>query len=317
MHPRNRSIVRPLLSCRRSELRGFLAMRGADFVEDESNADVTIPRNRIRQDLLPQLAGQFNPRVVDILANEAELAREAWEWLESEADRLEAFVPGPPGRPHELDIQQLRSAPPALRRLAVWRAMNRAARGKPISFEHVQAVLRLMNSVRPGSVDVPGHRVERVGPRLVLTNRPEGSSGRRFPTNLFEYPLSIPGEVPLPLVGCALSAETSTGNFVELEAVGSDAAVVRRDLCGRQLRVRNRRPGDRFKPLGVGGRKKLQDFFVDRKVARQRRDTVPLVVDERDRIVWVAGYAIDEAFQVTDPAQAVLVLRLKHLGGPA
>ena len=56
---------------------------------------------------------------------------------------------------------------------------------------------------------------------------------------------------------------------------------------------------------------------MDRKVARQRRDTVPLVVDETDRIVWVAGYGIDEAFRVTDPAQGVLILRLKLLGGSA
>ena len=49
---------------------------------------------------------------------------------------------------------------------------------------------------------------------------------------------------------------------------------------------------------------------MDRKLARDERDRVPLVVDETDRIVWVAGYGIDEAFRVTDPSQAVLVLRL-------
>ena len=68
---------------------------------------------------------------------------------------------------------------------------------------------------------------------------------------------------------------------------------------------------------GIGGRKKLQDFFVDRKVTRDRRDHVPLVVDETDRIVWVAGFGIDDAFRVTGAAQAVLILRLKDLGGPA
>jgi tRNA(Ile)-lysidine synthase len=94
-------------------------------------------------------------------------------------------------------------------------------------------------------------------------------------------------------------------------------AIVRRDLCSGPLRVRNRRPGDRFRPIGVGGHKKLQDFFVDRKVAQQRRDKVPLVVDETNRIVWVAGFGIDEVFRVTDPAQAVLILKLKYLGGPA
>ena len=67
----------------------------------------------------------------------------------------------------------------------------------------------------------------------------------------------------------------------------------------------------RGKVPSLGGRKKLQDFFVDRKVRRADRDRVPIVVDEADRIVWVAGYGIDEAFRVTDPAQAVIILKLR------
>jgi tRNA(Ile)-lysidine synthase len=63
----------------------------------------------------------------------------------------------------------------------------------------------------------------------------------------------------------------------------------------------------------LNGRKKLQDFFVDRRVARDTRDAVPIVVDEHDRIVWVAGYGIDEAFRVTDAAQAVLILKLRRV----
>src|SRR5205823_9740526 len=114
----------------------------------------------------------------------------------------------------------------------------------------------------------------------VLTSRRPGTTGRipsRIP-NFFEYPLSIPGEVPLPSAGCVLSAEVGPAGAEGLQ-MGLDAAmaVVRRDLCSGALRVRNRRPGDRFRPLGVGGQKKLQDFFVDRKVARQRRELVPLV----------------------------------------
>ena len=92
---------------------------------------------------------------------------------------------------------------------------------------------------------------------------------------------------------------------------------MRADLCRGPLAVRNRRPGDRFRPLGLDGQKKLQDFFVDRKIARDTRDGVPLVVDDTDRIVWVAGHGIDEAFRVTDPAQAVIILKLKALGGSA
>jgi tRNA(Ile)-lysidine synthase len=90
-------------------------------------------------------------------------------------------------------------------------------------------------------------------------------------------------------------------------------AIVRGDLCLGPLSVRNRRPGDRFTPIGLPGRKKLQDFFVDRKVARRERDAVPLVVDAADRIVWVAGYGIDEAFRVTNPAQAVVIFKVRRV----
>jgi tRNA(Ile)-lysidine synthase len=90
-------------------------------------------------------------------------------------------------------------------------------------------------------------------------------------------------------------------------------AIVRGDLCLGPLSVRNRRPGDRFTPIGLPGRKKLQDFFVDRKVARRDRDAVPLVVDEADRIVWVAGYGIDEAFRITNPAQAVVIFKVRRV----
>ena len=80
------------------------------------------------------------------------------------------------------------------------------------------------------------------------------------------------------------------------------------------LWVRSRRPGDTFRPLGLGGRKKLQDVFVDRKVPRDRRDRVPLVVDARDRIIWVAGFGPSDDARVTGSTQSVVTLRVKRLG---
>ncbi|MEO8259112.1 MAG: tRNA lysidine(34) synthetase TilS [Acidobacteriota bacterium] len=331
MHPRRGSVVRPLLSSRRRELRAFLAERQASYVEDASNADVSIPRNRVRAELLPLLEERFNPAIVDVLADQAELARETWLWMEAEAGELgctsatppasDAHGPDPPGETARLDVGMLLGAPPALRRFAVWRAMSAAAAGRPIAFRHVEAAIELLESGGAGAIDAPGHRVDLRGGDFVLTSRPAGARGRvpRKIANFFAYPLSIPGEVSLPGTGWVLSAELSPPGPIDLRAFPPDhtVALVRRDLCSGALRVRNRRPGDRFRPIGVGGRKTLQDFFVDRKVSRQRRESVPLVVDESDRIVWVAGYGIDEAFRIADPAQGVLILRLKLLGGSA
>jgi len=77
--------------------------------------------------------------------------------------------------------------------------------------------------------------------------------------------------------------------------------------CGRAVVA----PG----PLGLGHRKKLQDFLVDRKIPREIRDSLPLVVDGEDRIVWVVGESVAEDFRVTEPARGVILLKVRRLGG--
>jgi tRNA(Ile)-lysidine synthase len=330
MYPRNGTIVRPLLACRREELRDWLRARTLAFVEDDTNRDVGIPRNRVRAELVPLLEQRFNPAIVDVLADEADLARELWSWMDSLATELAARLVRPVSdEVREIEVAGLSELPMALRRAVLHRVLSDLAGFRPISFGHVDAAIRLTDQLVDGRVDLPGQRLERIGSRLVLTGRSADTIGRPAAKepNLFRYPLSIPGEVALPQAGCLVSVEPLAGTPREAASAipgsrvrGSssrDTAFVRGDLLAGSLAVRNRRPGDRFRPAGLDGRKKLQDYFVDCKVARDRRDHVPIVVDEADRIVWVAGYEIDEAFRVTDPAQAVLILKLKALGGSA
>lgn len=308
MHPRAGHVIRPLLDCRRAALRAYLAAGAIAFVEDETNADTLIPRNRVRVELLPLLEDRFNPAVVDVLASQAELARGDWEWMLEEV------------RSKKLEVRstaELLAMPRALARLTLWTAMNEAADGRTVSLDHVNAVLELLERPEPGgSIDAPGHVVERIGDRVVLRRGRSGDAGEPD-ANFFRYPLSIPGEVALPEQGIVVSAELGAADAgaAALRATVRNraTAVVAVDGWTAPLAVRNRRPGDRFRPFGLGGQKKLQDFLVDRKVARRDRDRVPLVVDENDRILWVAGHEIDEAFRVTPASRAVLILTLRQV----
>ena len=118
---------------------------------------------------------------------------------------------------------------------------------------------------------------------------------------------------------CVISAEVATrepelAQLGWLEHVGGRTAVVDAATLPAVLGVRSRKPGDRLRPLGLSGHKKLQDLLVDLKVPRAERDVTPLVVDDRDRIIWVAGYAIADDFRVTGQTKSVVILNLRESG---
>jgi tRNA(Ile)-lysidine synthase len=134
--------------------------------------------------------------------------------------------------------------------------------------------------------------------------------------------LSIPGEVTLGNQGWAVSAERvdSVDSVNSMKGAGPGRArggevFVAAEPLALPLAIRSRRRGDRFAPLGLGHRKKLQDFLVDRKIPREMRDSLPLVVDGQDRIVWVVGQSVAEDFRVTEPSRGVILLKARRLGG--
>jgi tRNA(Ile)-lysidine synthase len=313
MHPKSGLVVRPLLETRRSEVRAFLGDRHLAFREDASNSDVTIPRNRIRHELLPLLEDRFMPGIVDVLGREAAIARDDAEYLDAVARDAAARLISKTPAGVEIAADALLGEPRAIASRVVRIAQEMAAQGPPGGFAAAEAILQFVVSKRSGPLDLAGHRVNLRGNRVVLTGR--RGRGTSAPLADFSYLLDIPGEIAVPEAACAISADIRNvpsgrpaSQVWRLTGRG-DEAVIEAGRVVAPLSVRNRRPGDRFRPLGLGGRKKLQDFFVDARVARAERDATPIVVDSTGRIVWVAGHALAEEFRVTDHTRAVVILK--------
>jgi tRNA(Ile)-lysidine synthase len=356
IRPKAGLVIRPLIDESRAELRSFAAERGMDFREDESNAELAIPRNRVRHELLPYLAREFSPNIAEVLAREAELAREDNDRLEIEAIEIASSVvltltpqtmDGRLGSAADLpssaapragalnvvevDVTGLTELHPAVASRVARIALGLLRNGGFIGFDQVQRFLDFARSGKPGSaMSLPGQQAVHMGERVRLQPEPrrdrhsaggidpDGEAGtcsslRKVEERTsFQILLSIPGEVVLPVQRWAVSADWAS--TAESDGQGSLEALVE-GLSG-PLTVRSRRPGDRFRPPGLGGRaKKLQDFFVDRKVPRADRDRVPLVVDRDDRIVWIVGHAVAEGFRATTPSPGVILLKARQLGG--
>jgi tRNA(Ile)-lysidine synthase len=310
IRPRAGRVVRPLLDISRAELRQYAAEHGLGFRDDSSNADVRIPRNRVRLELLPLLS-QFSPAIAATLAREAALAREDEEFLDRLAIESAASIVLVESGNVTVDVAGLTALPPALASRVTRKAVAAAAPGRFIGFQHIDDLLELARSGAEGAAaSLPGVTAVRRGSRIVF-----GIVSDRPFSNSFRFPLSIPGEVAVP--GWALSAARieEPEEVTPPPARGNTAVVAAAPLRG-PLAVRSRRPGDVFRPLGMHGRgRKLQDFLVDRKIARADRVSLPLVVDQDDRIVWVVGQSVAEDFRVTGPKQGVILLKARRLGG--
>ncbi len=135
-------VIRPLIGVTRGEVLEFLRSRGIEWREDASNLDLRFARNRIRHSLLPQLASEWNPRIVDALANLGDLAyEEEVAWTIRERD----------SRQDRLSYERL---PRAEARRAVRRAI-REVKGdlRGIEFGHIESVIEMMDRVRVPGVD--------------------------------------------------------------------------------------------------------------------------------------------------------------------
>lgn len=311
--PRAGRVVRPLLDVTREELREYVAARGIRYRDDATNADVGIPRNRVRHELIPYLQREFSPGIVDVLAREAAIARADEDRLQAEAVDLAASVVLGSRDGARVEVKALMSLPSALAARVARIALSRLAAERFLGFDHIDAFLEFArNGASGAALNLPGQQAVHRGDRIELRTEPS----RREEGTSFEVPLSIPGEVTLSSSGWTISAQPLEAPPPGgLRGRGETVAVAVSALT-LPLAVRNRRPGDRFKPLGMGGAaKKLQDFLVDRKVGRELRDALPLVVDGADRIVWVVGQAVGEDFRVTEPSRGVILLKARRLGG--
>jgi tRNA(Ile)-lysidine synthase len=174
-------VIRPLLDIRRLDLREYLAARGAAFREDVTNADVSIPRNRVRHELLPYLEREFSPGISAVLAREATSAREDEEKLQAEAIDFAASIvlsdDSPDGfRPcgFRLQAEALKKLHPAIAARVARLALGRLGADRFIGFDHIQRFLDFIETAKDGAaVSLPGQQAVRDGEWVVLRPEPE------------------------------------------------------------------------------------------------------------------------------------------------
>lgn len=289
-------IIRPLIELERKEIEQYLDKQGSKYIMDSSNLQMDYLRNRLRHEVMP-LLNKFNPNLTKTLCRTADILREENDYIETTVTKsLMRLISRKCEDTIELFLTPLEYIDQVILRRALMRVIDETRGLREIGFDQIQEIISLIRGGSSGSrIYLPrGIRAIKGYSTLAIT--------ASLPKKLKEYTLEVPGETLLKESGLVLISSIGEESSIPYDR---NEAVFDADMLHFPLKIRSRRPGDFFYPFGFAKRKKLQDFFVDEKVPRDARDTIPLLISGED-IIWVVGYRTDERYKVESSSRRVL-----------
>jgi tRNA(Ile)-lysidine synthase len=272
--------------------------------EDESNLDRRFLRNRVRHELLPLLEREFNPNVRQVLSDLAEVSLGEEEFWHQQVEReLAARSPSDddePERTASLDVTGFSLLPLAMQRRLLKGFAKRY--GLTLDFEHVEILRRCALGELP-KTELPGGRIAVSSKKVLTLQFPEGRSN-----TVYRYLLGVPGEIQIAELGLTIRTLIVSAEFAREAAPGELLSL---DLLGPELVVRNWIPGDRFWPAHSRSEEKLKRLFAEKRIPAAERPSW-LVILHADKIVWVQGFPVSNAYEWRGTGDA---LRVEVLGG--
>lgn len=288
--------LRPLLGFRRRELEQYLHSLKQAWREDESNVERQHFRNQVRHDLLPLLAKDFNPNIVEVLARSAEVARGEEDYWSREMARLLPLVvlPGRPSRgggrssatnserSMAFNLEVLSQHPLAVQRRLLVAALRECK--LEADSDHIEMLLEVARGKRKAAELPLGWKASRSFRELGLdppTGKPAAASG-------YFHPLSVPGEAKVVEMNLLVQARLEP---VAAGGEGYNSGQVAGELMlpdGISLAVRSWRSGDCFWPAHSKSAKKVKEILQQLKVPAHDRSQWP-VVAAGDDLIWVRG----------------------------
>jgi tRNA(Ile)-lysidine synthase len=287
-------LVRPLVDATRVQVVAYLEALDQSWREDETNEDTSRLRARVRHELVPVLR-DMAPGAPENVARSLALLADDEELLCGMADEFVRDFTGPaPGGGLALRRAFMatlsRSMARRVVRASLLQAFPSAAR---LEASHVEA---LVDGLGDDSFarDLPGGLEARTEyDNLVV--RSAGEAPRVAPALL-----TLPGKVDLGSAGSMTAEEADPTDLPS----HPDTALIDAASVADTLVVDAPRAGDRIRPLGMDGTRKVSDVLVDAKVPRHMRAATPVVRDA-GRVLWVAGIRLADDAKVTpDTARA-------------
>lgn len=302
-------IVRPLINVRRTDIEHFLQERGIEFVPDNSVDEQHYVRNKIRHELLPMLVGQYNPRITETLCSTAELARSDEAILQEQTALATDKALRVKGDCVHIPISLFKRFP-----LLAGRIMRRAfelqtgsCRG--LTSAHTHAAVSLIDCRGSDKqVPLPGDITVRLEYDELVMCAATAPSAFHIQCD------QLPVDISLPESNTRVRIHTLARKDIdELKPTGiGDTVHLAAESVSLPIIIRSWKPGDRMRPFGFNGEKKIKAVFADEKVPVRLRGRIP-IIESDGRIVSLGTLRISEDCRIGLGCQAVLAVTINNV----
>lgn len=305
MPVRRGKYIRPLLFASRQEIETYAQTYSLDYQVDSTNLMTRYRRNRIRHRLIPLLQSEFNPSIGTTVLRTAKIMGETEAYLNEQARlALDACLIQQKIDKIILDIDAFLNYFIVIQKYMLFQMLDRVGISRStLTSTIIDRMLKLIRAKASGRTV-----------RLVGTWQLALASGQivlhRSTVVEYDFEIQLNTNYVLPNSGLRFWAEVIAASQLPQQwSADHRIEFVDYDRLSGQLRLRNIRAGDRFRPLNFCGEKKISDFLIDLKVPRHERREIPLLVCD-EGIVWLIGYRIDDRFKITKDTQRVLKLQI-------
>jgi tRNA(Ile)-lysidine synthase len=305
-------VIRPLLRCTRSELEQFLSERKLGYRTDSSNNEKKYLRNKIRHDVIPFLR-TFNKEISGNLLGLAEIARGEEQWMSEKTRELYLQLVTSENESLCFEVTEFEKQHKAMKRRLVRETFYRLTGSlREITALHVRQVLDLFTGARVGSeLKLPGNVRGVCGYGTVSFSLCEDLDSPEIDKKPIR--LEVPGVTNLAQLGIQLDARLVEPSLDLPLPLDKKQAYFDFDKTGEDIWVRFFLPGDRFVPSGMQGHKKVKSYFIDEKIPREKRLSIPILTNGDDDIIWIYGERISGQFCVAENTKKVLFIAGKGL----
>lgn len=278
-------IIRPLYNISKESIFEYAETHSIQWREDASNASDDYIRNKIRNQIVPVLK-EIHPEFLQNFQQTIQLLNEEKDLIQNHIEKLreELFVLG--DKNYTISIEKLNQLQPLSSSL--FHIFSK------FGFNHPAEITKLMNAAEGSEINSENYRLIKNREALILAKKPEMEASAEF---MVEEGKLIQKPLNLKLLKSA-ERDLSATETLDYEKIIFP------------IRLRKPKTGEVFFPFGMKGSKKLSKFLKDEKLSKLEKENIWLLVDDEDRILYVAGKRIDDRFKITEHTHKFLNIYL-------